>query len=144
MTPLFPSGAWLSPVLAAGEWDVLLNVADLGTSAALGAFVLKAWWTGSIRRAGEVEEASKRAEDAVALRDRDVLAAENRTAVERARADRQEEARERIQAAVLSDLAPQVQRVAAATEQLSKEIAGNAELMERLIRAVVRLIERQP
>lgn len=82
--------------------------------------------------------------EALAQRDREVTAADNRTAVERARADRHEEAVERMQQAVLNDLAPGLLRVSTAAEQLAKEQAATSELTTGLIKTVVRLIERQP
>lgn len=144
MTPLFlwmDSARWL-PVLAvaggAEEWT--LKLLNLGT-AGIAAYLLV---RGDIRLKREVEALEVRLSEALAQRDREVAAADNRTSVERARADRHEEAVERMQQAVLTDLAPGILRVSTTAEQLAKELAANAELSEGLIRAVVRLIERQP
>ena len=144
MTPLFlwmDSARWV-PVLAAGgdTGDLVLKLLNLG-AVGIGIVLLV---RGDLRLKREVETADARVAEAQAQRDREVAAADKRTAVERARADRHEEAVERMQQAVLDDLAPGILRVSTVAEQLAKEQAANSELTEGLIRAVVRLIERQP
>lgn len=144
MTPLFlwmDSARWL-PALAAVDdtGDLMLKLLNLG-AVGIGIVLLI---RGDLRLKREVEAGEARVAEALAQRDREVAAADNRTAVERARADRHEEAVERMQQAVLTDLAPGILRVSTVAEQLAKEQAANAELTEGLIRAVVRLIERQP
>ncbi len=144
MTPLplwMDSARWVPVLGVAGDTgDVLLKLLNLG-AVGIGMFLLI---RGDFRLKREVEAADARVVEALAQRDREVTAADNRTAVERARADRHEEAVERMQQAVLTDLAPGILKVSTAAEQLAKEQAANSELMERLISAVVRVIERQP
>lgn len=144
MTPLYlwTDLVWSVPVLAsAGDTgDVLLKLLNLG-AVGIGMFLLV---RGDFRLKREIDAAEARVTEALAQTAREVAAADNRTAVERARADRHEEAVERMQQAVLTDLAPGILRVSTVAEQLAKEQAANSELTEGLIRAVVRLIERQP
>lgn len=144
MTPLFlwmDSAKWV-PVLAAGgdTGDLILKLLNLG-AVGIGIVLLI---RGDLRLERETVAAETRVAEALAQRDREVAAADNRTAVERARADRHEEAVERMQQAVLTDLAPGILKVSTAAEQLAKEQASISELIEGLVRVVVRLIERQP
>jgi hypothetical protein len=144
MTPQFLSTdlAWWVPVMAAAgdTSDLVLKALNLG-AVGIGMYLLV---RGDLRLKREVEASEARVAEALAQSAREVAAADNRTAVERARADRHEEAVERMQKAVLDDLAPGILKVSTAAEQLAKEQASNSELMEGLIRAVVRVVERQP
>ena len=144
MTPLFlwmDSARWIPVLGVAGDTgDLILKLLNLG-AVGIGVVLLV---RGDLRLDREIKAAELRIAEAMAQRDREVAAADNRTAVERARADRHEEAVERMQKAVLDDLAPGILRVSTVAEQLAKEQAANSELTEGLIRAVVRLIERQP
>jgi hypothetical protein len=132
---------WLPVLAAAGDTgDLLLKLLNLG-AVGIGMVLLI---RGDVRLKREVEAGEARVAEVLTQRDREVQAADNRTSVERARADRHEESVERMQQAVLTDLAPGILKVSTAAEQLAKEQAAISELMEGLVKSVVRLIERQP
>ena len=137
MTSL-PLAASLLPLLAAGEVDTLLKVADIGTTMAVMVYGLLQWTTGEWRRKGEVEEAQKREAETEARRIADLNAAENRAAVERARADREADNRNRIQEGLVTDLLPALAKVAVQGEQMVTSNARIAELFEEIVRAFIR------
>ncbi len=97
--------------------------------------------TGVFRLSREVEAAEARAVKAEEDRDKLVSAADGRTAVERARGDRLEESRDLMQASLSGDLGPALLRVSSSAEGLAKEQSRMAELLEQLIRAVLRVLE---
>ena len=137
MTSLYLA-TWL-PVLA--EFDpVDLIGKGLGFGAA--GTVLYLVISGVFRLSREVEAAEDRAVKAEADRDKLVAAADVRTAVERARAERLEESRDQMQASLSGDLGPALLRVSNSAEGLAKEQSRIAELLEQLIRSVVRVMER--
>lgn len=131
MTLLFLlGGAWLTPALAAIDGDVLLKALDVGLSVGLGAFFLRLLLKGDLRRAGEVEAADKRVE-----------AADKRTALAEARADREAQARERMQDKLATDLMPEMTKLSVQAERMIEANTRIAELMEQIVRSFLRRIE---
>ena len=98
--------------------------------------------TGVFRLDREVKAAELRAAAEREHRLREVDAADKRTAVAEARAEREAESRARMQDTVSADLAPALLRVSTSAEALARGHAENAELLEQLIRAVRRVVER--
>lgn len=124
-------GALLIPVLSAVDGDVLLRALDVGLSVGLGAFFLRLLLKGDLRRAAEVEAADLR-----------VAAADKRTAVAEARAEREAENRQRMQDKLSTDLMPEMVKFSVQAERMIEANTRIAELMEEVVRAFLREIKR--
>lgn len=120
----------MTPALAAVDGDVLLKALDVGLSVGLGAFFLRLLLKGDLRRAAEVEAADKRVE-----------AADKRTALAEARADREAQARERMQDKLATELMPEMTKFSVQAERMIEANTRIAELMEQIVRAFLRRIE---
>lgn len=105
------------PALAEVDWGVLAKAADLGLSAGLGALFLRLLVKGDLRRSGEVE------------------ALEKRLAAAEARAEKAEEARQRVQDAVLKEQGLASMELAVQGKQLVASATRMQELMEKLVDA---------
>lgn len=118
--------AWwrFAPVAAEVDWGPVGKALDWGLGFGLAALFLRLLVKGDLRRAGEVDDLSKR-----------LAAAEER-------ADKAEEARQRVQDAVLKEQGLASMELAVQGKQLVASATRMQELMEKLIDAFLQRLER--
>lgn len=136
--PYLSASYWVPVLAASGDTgDVLLKLLNLG-AVGIGMFLLI---RGDLRLKREVDAAETRADAERAQRVLDVEAADKRTQVAEARAEREAANRQRIQDEVLTVLAPAMLKVSTAGEELVEASNQNAQLLQEVIRAFLRRIE---